>query len=198
MTAALPPEPDVREWAISLLDPARLAHVRGVVETATALAERYAPEERVRVRLAGWIHDVAKGWDDAALLAYAAAHDLPVTPAERQVPMLLHGAVGYDLARARFGLRDDSLRHACALHTTGAPGMDAAAMIVYLADLIEPTRGYEGVKALRREAVRGLEPAVLRAADTLIKHLIRHQRLIDPRGLALRNALLAQGVRYSR
>ena len=196
--ASFPPETDVQAWAVSLLDSARLAHVRGVVETAAALAVRYAPGELTRVRLAGWIHDVAKHWDDAALLAYAAAHDLPVTPAERQVPMLLHGAVAYDLARERFGLADESLRRACALHTTGGPDMDAAAMIVYLADLIEPTRDFKGVTALRREAERGLEPAVLRGADTVIKHLIRHQRLIDPRAVALRNALLARGVRYSR
>jgi len=196
--AHAPLEAVIRAWAESLLDPSRIAHVRGVVETAAALAEWYAPHEITRVRLAGWIHDTAKHWDDAALLAYADAHDLPVTDAERQVPMLLHGAVAYDLAREQFGLADTALRDACALHTTGAPGMDIAAKIVYLADLIEPSRDFKGVKALRKEAARDLDAAVLLAADTVIKHLIRRQRIVDPRGLALHNALLAQGVRYSR
>ncbi len=85
-------EAQIGAWAESQLDPGRVPHVRGVVETAARLAEKHAPHEIPRVRLAGWIHDAAKNWDDARLLAYAEEHALPVTPAERAVPMLLHGA----------------------------------------------------------------------------------------------------------
>jgi predicted HD superfamily hydrolase involved in NAD metabolism len=189
-------EAQVSAWAISRLDAERLPHVRGVVETAARLAERYAPDQVMRARLAGWLHDVAKDWDDAALLRYAKAHALPVLAAERDVPMLLHGAISYALAAEQFGLEDPQLQSACALHTTGAPGMTTVDKIVFVADLIEPTRPDRRVGAVRRLAEQDLDAAVLCAVDTVFKHLIRRQRIIDPRAFALRNQLIAAGVHY--
>jgi predicted HD superfamily hydrolase involved in NAD metabolism len=190
-------EAQVSAWAMARLDAVRLVHVRGVVETAARLAERYAPDQVMRVRLAGWLHDVAKYWDDATLLRYAESHDLPISTAERAVPMLLHGAVGYALAAEQFGLDDPQLQSACALHTTGAPDMTTAEKIVFLADLIEPTRPDSRVGAVRRLVERDLDAAVLCAVDTVFKHLIRRQRIIDERAFALRNQLIASGVRYN-
>ena len=43
------------------IDGKRWKHVCGVVEMAAALAERYAPGEMMRVRLAGWIHGRPRG-----------------------------------------------------------------------------------------------------------------------------------------
>lgn len=191
-------EAQVGAWAEAQLKDKRIPHVRGVVTTAAQLAERYAPQEITRVRLAAWIHDAAKSWDDADLLAYAETHDLPITPVERQAPMLLHGAVGYALAAERFDLDDPLLREACVLHTTGAPGMSIAAKIVFVADFSEPTRKGKRAKKLRKEMQRGLDSAVLLAVDSVLRRLVKKQRAIDPRAIALRNELLAQGVTYKR
>jgi predicted HD superfamily hydrolase involved in NAD metabolism len=189
-------EAQVCAWVKTQIEPDRLGHVNGVVETAARLAARYAPDQVRRVRLAGWIHDVAKDWDDAALLAYAESHHLPVSLAERAVPLLMHGAVGYALAAEQFGLDDPLLQSACALHTTGAPGMTVVDKIVFVADLIEPTRAARRVGDARRVVDRDLDAGVLCAVDTVLKHLIRRQRIIDPRMFDLRNQLLAAGVRY--
>jgi predicted HD superfamily hydrolase involved in NAD metabolism len=189
-------EAQVSAWAMTRLDAARLVHVRGVVETAGRLAERYAPDQVMRVRLAGWLHDVAKYWDDDALLRYAESHDIPISTGERAVPMLLHGAVGYAVAAELFGLDDPQLQSACALHTTGAPDMTTADKIVFLADMIEPTRPDSRVGAVRRLVEHDLDEAVLCAVDTAFKHLIRRQRIIDARAFGLRNQLIAAGVRY--
>jgi predicted HD superfamily hydrolase involved in NAD metabolism len=189
-------EAQVSAWASARLEAERLVHVRGVVETAARLAGRYAPDQVMRVRLAGWLHDVAKHWDDDELLRYAESHYLPISAAERDVPMLLHGAVGYALAAEAFGLDDPQVQSACALHTTGAPGMTTADKIVFIADLIEPTRPDHRVGAVRRLVEHDLDEALLCAVDTVFRHLIRRQRLIDPRAFALRNQLIAAGVRY--
>lgn len=191
-------EAQVGAWAETQLDPERVQHVRGVVETAARLAEKYAPHESPRVRLAGWIHDAAKNWDDARLLAYAEERGLPVTPAERAVPMLLHGAVSYALAAERFDLDDPILREACALHTTGAPEMSIAARIMFIADLAEPTRTRKHAKKLRTIMYDDLDAALLFAVGSVIRYLVKSQRLIDPRALALHNALVAAGVRVAR
>lgn len=187
-------EAQVGAWAEAQLEPKRIPHVRGVVTTAAQLAERYAPQEVTRVRLAGWIHDVAKGWSDAQLLDYAEAHDLPITPVERAAPMLLHGAVGYALAAERFDLDDPLLREACALHTTGAPGMSLPAKIIFVADLSEPTRKKKRARKLRREMQHSLDSAVLLAVGSVLRYLVKKQRVIDPRAVALHNALLQAGV----
>lgn len=182
----------VRAWAETVMAPDRIAHTRGVVETADALARCYAPDQVARVRLAGWIHDVAKHWDDDALLAYAESHSLPITLIEREMPMLLHGAVAYALAADRFGLDDARLASACALHTTGSPDMTVTDKIVFLADLIEPGRDFREVETLRDAARHDLGMAMLHAADYVIRHLIHRRRLIDPRVVALRNRLIRE------
>lgn len=189
-------EQQVRQWAETMVAPKRLPHVRGVVKTADRFAVQYAPADGPRARLAAWIHDAAKAWDDDALLAYAESHALPIAPVERLVPMLLHGAVSYDLARHRFGLDDPDLRQACALHTTGGPNMCVTAKIVFLADLLEPTRDFDGVDKLRATAQRDLDTGVLHAAAHTLKHLIERQRIIDPRLVDLHNELVRAGVRY--
>ena len=187
-------EAEVQRWAETLIPAARLAHVRGVVQTADNLAARYAPEERPRARLAGWMHDAAKHWDDNTLLDYAESHDLPITPGDRAVPMLLHGVVGYALAAARFGLDDAALMNACTNHTTGAPDMPPVAQIVLLADLIEPGRSFAGVEAVRAAAQRSLPEGVFCAVRHTLRHLLERQRYVDPRGVLLYNQLLQAGL----
>jgi predicted HD superfamily hydrolase involved in NAD metabolism len=191
-------EERVEAWAKAKIEPNRITHVEGVVETADRLARLHAPDEVQRVRLAGWIHDAAKHWSGKDLLDYAESHGLPVTEAERETPMLLHGAVGYALAAEVFGFDDPSLESACAYHTTGSPDMNRTDMIVYLADMIEPSRDFPGVDVLRAEAERDLEAAMLHATDHTIRHLLDKQKLIDSRALLLHNRLISAGVRYGK
>ncbi len=190
-------EREVRAWAKARVPSGRWAHVRGVAETAAWLAERYTPRELMRARLAGWIHDVAKAWDDAELLAYAEEHGWSLTEAERDAPMLLHGAVGYALAAEHFGLDDPALQSACARHTTGAPRMTTLDKVIFVADLIEPSRDFKGLKAIRRAARHDLDVAVLMSVDFTLRHLLKRQRPVDPRAVALHNALVRAGVRYN-
>lgn len=189
-------EERVEVWALAKIPPKRHAHVRGVVATAAELARRYAPDDEIRARLAGWIHDSAKHWSDDELMEFALSRGIELTEGERDVPMLLHGVVGYELANDVFGFDDAQLRSACALHTTGAPGMTTLDKIVFLADLIEPGRDFPGVDALRREAARNLDSAVLHSLDHTIRYLLDKGKLIDPRAFQLRNALLRTGVKY--
>jgi predicted HD superfamily hydrolase involved in NAD metabolism len=191
-------EERVSAWALAKIPPKRHAHVKGVVATVDTLARRYMPDEVMRARLAGWIHDAAKHWSDKDLLECAESRGFPVSAGERDVPMLLHGLVGYILADDVFGLNDDRLRSACALHTTGAAGMNTLDKIVFLGDLIEPGRVFPDVERLRREAERDLDAGVLLAADVTLRYLIDKGRVIDPRAFELRNELVKAGVRYEK
>ena len=191
-------EERVSAWALTKIPPKRHAHVKGVVTAAEKLAKRYAPDAVMRARLAGWIHDAAKHWSDSDLLECAESRGLPISAGERDVPMLLHGVVGYILADDVFGLNDAALQSACALHTTGAAGMSTLDKLVFLGDLIEPGRVFPNVDDLRRESERDLDAAVLMAADITLRYLIDKERVIDPRAFELRNELLKAGVRYEQ
>jgi len=81
---------------------------------------------------------------------------------------------------------------------TGGPGMGTAEKIVFLADAIEPSRDYSAVDAIRAEASRDLDGAVLMTLDYTVKHLIKKGRVIDPRPILLRNELIRDGVSYSK
>lgn len=191
-------EGSISLWAEKQIATDRIAHVRGTVATAAQLADCYAPVESARVRLAGWIHDVARDWDDARLLAAAEDYGLEVTPVDRAEPVLLHGAVGYALAAEQFGMNDALLREACALHTTGAPGLSTAAKIVFIADLAEPTRRHKRALRLRAIMFDDLDTALLLGVDSVIRYLVKRHRPIDPRTIALHNSLIAAGVTYAR
>ncbi len=189
-------ESQVRTWAEAQIAPTRISHVRGVVQTVDHLAQLYDPEQVSQARLAGWIHDCAKHLPDDELLQWATVYNLPVTDTERQVPDLLHGAVGYALANKVFGFDDPQLLTACAYHTTGAPDMNTLDKIVMLGDLIEPGRDFDGVMRLRKLAEQDLDQAVLLSLDHTLGHLLQQFRLIDPRPVLLRNQLLLAGIRY--
>ena len=189
-------ETEISDWLQDLIKPKRFTHVQGVVDTATQLAEQFAPDEIERCRIASWLHDAAKHWSDADLLAYAEAHGESITPMERDVPMLLHGLVGYLIGAERFGLNDPVVKAACAHHTTGAPGMGIVEKIIFLADLIEPGRSFDGVEAMRNLAAIDIDKVLLYTLDHSLRYLIDQRRLIDPRPLLLRNELLQAGVSY--
>ncbi|PJF40926.1 MAG: phosphohydrolase [Phototrophicales bacterium] len=183
-------EEDVKKWALNRIPPKRHPHVQGVVESATQLAQLYVPDQVHLARLAGWLHDAAKHLPDDELLRIAEAHNYPITPTERLVPMLLHGAVGYFIANDEFGFNDQNLLMACAYHTTGHPEMNRLAQVVMLADLIEPTRNFEGVERLRQLAMQDLSEALLLSLDLTIQYIIQKRQILDERAILLRNKLL--------
>lgn len=189
-------EAKVQAWAESRIKPKRLTHVRGVVEACDHLAHLYAPDDVMRARLAGWIHDSAKHLPEDEFITIAEAHHWPITDVERQVPDLLHGAVGYLLMADTFGIHDPALQSACTNHTTGDPAMNTLDKVVFLGDLIEPSRDFDGVEPLRQLAERDLDAAILMAVDATIIHLIKRNRILDPRPVFLRNKLLVSGVNY--
>ena len=65
--------------------------------------------------------------------------------------------------------------------------------IVYLADMIEPSRDYDGVELLRKLAEEDLARAMVAAFDQSIAHVIRCGGLLHPNTILARNELLMNG-----
>ncbi len=165
-------------------------HSVGVAETAAALAARYRVD-RHRAYLAGLIHDYGKAYNREELCRKADLLGLRldrITLAEKR---LLHAPVGAALLQFELGLTDPAVIKAVAYHTTGREKMTLLEKVLYLADLVEPGRDFDGVEKLREIAFTGLEPALLAAVDQTIQSVIRRGMLLHPRSVQFRNSLLA-------
>jgi len=51
---------------------------------------------------------------------------------------VLHARVGAEIARERYGVRDEAVLEAIRAHTLGGPALSDVAKVVFLADALEP------------------------------------------------------------
>ncbi len=179
------------EQLTKVLSPKRLAHSKGVSETAASLAARYGADIG-KARLAGLLHDCARGMPSNILLQVAGASGIVVNDVEQREPMLLHAPVGAVIARRDYGVDDPEVLAAIRWHTTGGPAMTLLDEIIFLADYIEPTRSFPGVDRLRALAEESLPAALLAAYDQTLNHLLAERWLIHPATVEGRNALLVK------
>ncbi len=125
------------------LKPQRLTHTAYVLETAIDLAERFGADPK-KARIAALLHDCAKYLPEQELLRFSDTEP-PILP-------ILHAPAGADYAKRAYGIDDPEILQAIRLHTTGDAGMTLLDKIIYLADMIEPSRSFEGVDEIRNAA----------------------------------------------
>ena len=118
----------------------RMEHTAYVMQTAIGLAARFGVDP-YKARLAALLHDCCKNQPEAELLRYADTVP-PILP-------ILHAPAGAEYARTVYGVTDADVLQAIRLHTIGDAGMTDLDKVVYLADMIEPSRTYDGVDAIR-------------------------------------------------
>lgn len=158
-----------------------LAHCERVSDEARRLAARFGLDGD-EAALAGLLHDLTRDLGDEQLLAEAARLGLAVDPVERAKPYLLHAHVAAGRLAELLPEVGPDVIGAVAAHTVGAPGMSDLARVVYIADMTEPARDYEGVDALRRACVTAPLAECFRQAYG------RSVRYVRERGLPLHPA----------
>lgn len=149
----------------------RFIHTRGVAETATQLAAKYG-EDIEKAEIAGILHDSVKYAEKSWLKE--------IIISEQMDPMLLnfhhelwHAPVGSYVARQEFNIEDADILNAIQYHTTGRAGMSNLEKIVYIADMIEPSRSFPGVEVLREIANQDLEEGMLSCVQHSMTFLIK-------------------------
>lgn len=167
-------------------------HSLGVAETAAALARHWGTDPD-RARLAGLVHDYARGFSSGELAALFIELNLPPDPVIEAEPKLLHAPVGAALLPADLDVTDPVVLEAVRWHTTGHAGMCLLEKVVYLADCIEPHRRYTGVTELRQAAWNSLEQALLMAVNRTIHSVLSRGMLLHPRSVEFRNCLIRAG-----
>lgn len=183
----------VRAAVRSHLTPRSAAHCEAVAEECVRLAGVYGVDVD-SARLAGLLHDWARDEDDATLIARATALDIEVGPHDHGVPYLLHAEVGAKQVAREFPDLGDEILAAIARHTTGAVEMSDLDRIVYVADMIEPRRSFDGVEGLRASVgAVPLDELFALAYEVSLRHLIERRHRFHPVTIEVWNALVAGG-----
>lgn len=171
------------------LSPRRMRHTLGCTETAARLARRWgAPQPAAR--MAGLLHDVTKELSIEDQLNLCKKHGIILNNVQKQVPSLLHALTGAKVAEAEFGAPPE-VCSAIRWHTTGREDMALLEKIIWLSDLIEPSRKpFPGLDEIRNQAERDLNAALLSGMDRTIEYLLAKRQMIDTAMLQARNWLL--------
>ena len=158
-----------KAFARSRLSDSRYEHTLRVADTAEDLARAHDLDAD-RARLAALMHDSARELGPDEFLKLAETWNLQVGESEQQSPKLLHGPVAAEMAKRELGIDDEEVLEAVRAHTTGKPGMGPLALVLYVADKIEPARDYPSVGRLRDLAREDLHKAALESLRRAIAH----------------------------
>lgn len=168
----------------------RYKHSIGVMEMAGELAQLYGADVET-AKLAGLLHDIAKEMSSEDKLKYVEENNILINEVERINTPILHGKIGADVAKKKYGV-SEQIQKAIELHTTTSPDMDIIAKIVYVSDKVELNRKSEDydIEYERELAKKDLDETVIYIIESNIKSLLKKGKLIEPQSIETRNKLI--------
>lgn len=147
----------------------RLIHTANVAVCALKkLRETGLSEEKVLT--AAILHDCAK---------YADLCDYPNFELPHGVPEpVVHAFLGAYIAEKVVGIKDEEVLDAIRFHTSGKANMTALGKLIFVADMIEKGRDYEGVEKLREKYDEGLDECFKECLKEEVLHLLNKKSYI--------------------
>lgn len=148
----------------------RATHSLNVGKLAQHLCSRYnvAPEKGL---IAGLAHDLAREWEQGAVLALLREHQVRISPWERRHPLVLHGKAGAILLETLFDLKDQEILDAVRDHVLGRRSMGLLSRIIFVADFLEPGRGFIDEQTRLRILADDLSGMLVRVAELVFAFL---------------------------
>ena len=128
------------------VSPRRLMHSISVANLAYYIALKAKIDHPEKAYIAGIVHDIAKNVPE-----YTARKTLQrLQPEVAPYPVwTYHQFLAPALAEREFGITDPEIMAAISCHATGRAHMIPLAKILYSADKIEPTRGYDSTSLIQ-------------------------------------------------
>lgn len=140
----------------------RWRHTVGVAVKAAENCTKYNVTERDAVTAALY-HDCAKELPRGGEAEQAVPEGVP-SP-------VVHQFTGAYLAERVYGVKDKNILDAIRYHCSGRANMTPLEKLVYLADMVEEGRDYDGVEELREIFKQNKEEAFNRAIERHVRHL---------------------------
>lgn len=155
----------------SYLPEKRRIHTAGVILMAVSLAKRLGADEK-KAEISALLHDIAK---------YEKVEDYPDFSLPDNTPSdIIHQYLGEHIIRTRLGITDQDILNAVKYHTTGRADMTLLEKIVYIADLLEPSRKFLGVTELREEIKKDFFKGFKICLEEIVEFLLRNGKEVYP------------------
>ena len=168
----------------------RYIHSVGVMKKAEELAQIYNVDVE-KAKLVGISHDIAKEFSPEEALKYVKDNNIKIDEIERINTVLLHGKIGADIVKKKYGFTKD-MQDAISFHTTTNKNMDMLAKILYVADKIEENRpsGKYNIEYERKIANKNIDETIIYIINESIQELAKKNILIHPNCIETRNKIL--------
>jgi predicted HD superfamily hydrolase involved in NAD metabolism len=118
----------------------RLIHTANVVVKALSKAKELGLDKE-KVRISATLHDVAKYLDYTKVKGFTLPEGVPGP--------VVHSFLGAYVAKNVLGVDDEEILDAIRYHTSGKAEMSTLGKLIFVADMIEEGRDYQGVEKLR-------------------------------------------------
>lgn len=180
---------EIKEYLAKNLEEKRYEHVLGVAETAKKLAALNDIDENA-ADIAGLAHDVAKNMSKEDMYNVIKENNIILSEVEKRNKSLWHSIIAPVIARQKLGIENIEILNSLRWHTTGKENMTVLEKIIYIADMIEPTRDFPGVEELRKITFEDLDNGVLAGLNQTMKFILEKNQLMDENTVKARNYLL--------
>lgn len=180
------------DYVKSNLKESRFIHTLGVVSVAKKLAVLNDVSEE-EAEIAALCHDIAKNLTLDEYKELILQNDVVLTDDEKNTPELWHSIVGPIVTKKVFNIDNEDILNAIRYHTTGRENMTKLEKIIYIADMIEPSRVFDGVERLREETLKSLDRGVYLGLTHTIKYLVEKEKPVDINSVKARNFLIFNG-----
>ena len=144
--------------------------------------------------LAGLLHDWDRCVPKPELIERARAGGFDITPEVRAAPQILHAHTGAAAVARQFpeiAEKSPEIIAAIAHHTVGVVDMSPLDKLIYVADMIEPTRTNPNIIDLREMVgTVDLDTLFLQAYQRSMAHLVRERKIMHPDTIRVWNALV--------
>lgn len=180
---------DIKKHLKLTLSDKRYIHSLNTADTAFELAGIF-DENPTKAYISGLVHDCTREKELSEQQSMLKALDIEVDTITYSISELLHAYSAEYLMRHKFNIDDGAIISAVRFHTTGKVDMSLLEKIIFLSDVIEPSRSFPGVEYIRQLSRHNLDEALVAAFDSSIRFLIGKRALVHPNTVHARNYIL--------
>lgn len=166
--AVYPPDA-YQKYILKHLPEKRVIHTANVVVCALKKAKELNLDYE-KVRIAATLHDCAKYDDYRDYKDFELPKDVP--------PSVVHAFLGAFVAEKVLGIKDAEILDAIKYHTSGKAEMSTLSKLIFVADMIEKGRSYDGVDILREKYEKDFESCFRLCLKEEVQHLLNKKQYI--------------------
>ncbi|WP_244833421.1 bis(5'-nucleosyl)-tetraphosphatase (symmetrical) YqeK [Clostridium sp. BJN0001] len=117
-------------------------------------------------------------------------YNIKLTEVEKRNSELWHSLLAPFVAKEKFKIDDEEILSSLRYHTTGKENMTKLEKIIYISDMIEPSRSFEGLSEIRDKTFENLDKGVFLGLSRSIEYILNKNQLIDENTIKARNYFL--------